>query len=146
MILEIVRKKMWVPYAREDVYRLIADIEAYATFLPWCAAAKILRRWEGGVEASLTLKKGGLSKTFVTRNLETLNEKIAMHLVSGPFKHLYGVWLFEDQNGGVEVSLDLEFSFDNKLVAMMIGPLFQPVAHSLLEAFMQRAADVCQKK
>ncbi|MCX7122454.1 MAG: type II toxin-antitoxin system RatA family toxin [Gammaproteobacteria bacterium] len=144
--MEIVRKKMWTPYAREAVYALIADIESYAGFLPWCAASKVLHRWEGGVEASLTLKKGGLSKTFVTRNLETVNEKIEMHLLSGPFKHLYGVWKFEDKNKGVEVSLDLEFSFDNRLVAMMIGPLFQPVANSLLEAFMQRAADVCQKK
>ncbi len=144
--MEIVRKKMWVPYAREDVYALIADIESYATFLPWCAASKVLRRWEGGVEASLTLKKGGLSKSFVTRNLETPSERIEMHLVSGPFKHLYGVWVFEDKNNGVEVSLDLEFSFDNKLVAMMIGPLFQPVANTLLEAFIQRAEAVCQKK
>ncbi len=144
--MEVVNKKMWVPYAREDVYRLIADIDAYATFLPWCVASKVLQRWEGGVEASLTLKKGGLSKTFVTRNLEALNEKIEMHLVSGPFKHLYGVWRFQTLSEGVEVSLDLEFSFENKLMAMMIGPLFQPVANSLLEAFMARAAEVCRSQ
>ncbi len=144
--MEKVSKKMWVPYARAEVYHLVADIESYADFLPWCAAAKVLKRWEGGVEASLTLKKGGLSKSFVTRNLETLNEKIEMHLVSGPFKHLYGVWLFQDRDDGVEVSLDLEFSFDNKLIAMMIGPLFQAIANTLLEAFMQRAEKVCQKK
>jgi ribosome-associated toxin RatA of RatAB toxin-antitoxin module len=146
MALEVVHKKMWVPYAREAVYQLIADIEAYASFLPWCAASKVLRRWEGGVEASLTLKKGGLSKSFITRNLETLNERIEMHLISGPFKHLYGVWQFVDKDNGVEVSLDLEFSFDNKLIAMMIGPVFQPVANTLLEAFMARAEAVCQKK
>ena len=143
--MEIVCKKMWVPYARKDVYALIADIDRYATFLPWCAASKVLRRWDGGVEASLTLKKGGLSKTFITRNLEIVNERIEMHLVSGPFKHLYGVWQLADKNNGVEVSLDLEFSFDNKLIAMMIGPVFQPVANTLLEAFMLRAEQVCQR-
>ncbi len=142
--MEVVKKSMWLPYAREDLFKLVADIEGYPQFLPWCSGAKILKRFPGGVEASLTLHKGSISKSFVTRNLIRENEKIEMHLVSGPFKHLYGVWTFEAKDAGVTIGLEMEFSFDNRLIAMMVGPLFKPVTNTLLEAFVQRAGEVCQ--
>ncbi len=121
------------------LYRLVADIETYPQFLPWCSAARILTSAPGKVQASLTLSKGGLSKSFVTENILHPFNEIEMHLISGPFKHLEGVWTFEPENGGTRVALHLEFSFDNRLIAMMIGPLFQPVANTLLEAFVAQA-------
>lgn len=144
--MEVVQKSMWVPYKPADVFKLVADIQHYPDFLPWCSGAKILKHFPGGVEASLTLHKGSISKSFVTRNLMVENEKIEMHLVSGPFKHLYGVWLFEPKAKGVTITFDMEFSFDNRLIAMMVGPLFHHITHSLLEAFVKRAEVVCTKQ
>lgn len=141
--MEVVEKKMWVPYSPSCVYQLVCNIQDYPLFLPWCSHAQILRRLDSIVEASLTLRKGGISKSFVTRNIMVENEQIEMHLLSGPFKHLYGIWKFEARDQGVEVSLHLEFSFDSLFFSKMMGPLFQPIANTLLEAFMKRAAEVC---
>ena len=128
------------------MYELVADIEHYPDFLPWCHGAKILHQSKTMVEARLTISKGGLSKSFTTRNTMYPYHTINLHLVEGPFRHFQGSWNFMAEGEGARVSLHLEFSFDNRLIAMMFGPVFQPVAHSLLEAFVKRAESLYGRK
>ncbi len=142
--MEIIQKSAWLACTPELVYNLVADVESYPEFLPWCSAAKILSQVDGHVEASLTLTKGGLSKSFSTCNIMKPFTGIAMTLLTGPFKHFEGHWTFEAEGCGTRVSLHLEFSFENRLIAMMLGPVFQPVAHTLLDAFVKRAQTLCQ--
>ena len=137
--MEIIRKSAWIAQKPEVLYRLVADIESYPRFLPWCSAARILKTEPGIIEASLVLSKGGISKSFSTRNILKPFQSMEIHLISGPFKHLEGLWTFEKEDEGTRVSLHLEFSFANRLIAMMIAPLFQPVASTLLEAFIRKA-------
>lgn len=144
--MEIIQKSAWVLCSAAEVYNLVADIEAYPQFLPWCSGARILKRADNMVEASLTLSKGGMSKSFATRNIMHENTKIEMQLLSGPFKHFEGVWTFQEEMNGTRVTLHLEFSFASRLIALMMGPLFQPVANTLLEAFINRANEKCLKK
>jgi len=144
--LNIVRRELNTPYYAKDVYALVADIERYPEFLPWCSYAKILRALDHVVEASLTITKGGLSKNFSTRNLMTPYNNIEMYLLEGPFKHFYGLWRFDEHPHGCHITLELEFSFDNKLLSMMLEPIFQPIANNLLDAFAKRAEDLCPKK
>ncbi len=141
--METLHKSHWVPYSREKMYGLVADIARYPQFLPWCTGARVIRDLGASVEASLTLSQGPVSKSFVTRNLMQPFEQIEMHLVSGPFKHLYGVWRFTEQDGGTLIHFELEFSFSSRLIAMMIGPLFNTAANTLLDAFVARAKQVC---
>ncbi len=142
--MEIIQKSAWVACPPEKVYKLVADIESYPEFLPWCSAAKILGEFDSNVEASLTLSKGGVSKSFSTYNTITPFKHIEITLLSGPFKHLEGMWTFEKEGEGTRVSLHLEFSFENKLMSMMLGPIFHPIANTLLDAFVKRAeATVC---
>lgn len=135
--------QLQVPHRAEDLYKLVADINNYPKFLPWCKDADILRVHDNVVEARLVLAKGGISKGFITRNLMTPHHQIEMHLLEGPFKHLYGLWNFEDNVEGCRVSLKLEFSFDNRLMAMMLEPIFNTVADTLLQAFVDRAKTTC---
>ncbi len=137
--MERIEKSAEVLCPPEAVYPLVADVEAYPEFLPWCSAARILGKGESSVDASLTLSKGGLSKSFTTRNTMIPFERIEMNLLSGPFKHLEGVWTFKPSTRGTVVSLRLEFSFDSRLMSMMLGPIFHPIANTLLEAFVKRA-------
>lgn len=137
--MEIIQKSAWVACPPEKVYKLVADIESYPTFLPWCVYAKVLKQDNVSVEASLTLAKGGLSKSFSTVNTMIPFKEIQIKLLSGPFKKLEGVWSFKEERGGALVSLHLEFSFDNRFVALMLGPVFQPIANTLLDAFIKRA-------
>src|SRR5689334_12608679 len=57
-----------VPYSVEQMFALVADIERYPQFLPWCADAKVVERNDSEVVASLELAKAGLHERFTTRN------------------------------------------------------------------------------
>jgi coenzyme Q-binding protein COQ10 len=37
-------EKRFLPYSAEQLFDLVADIERYPEFLPWCVGARILRR------------------------------------------------------------------------------------------------------
>lgn len=95
------------------------------------------------MEASLELVKGKMSKVFTTRNQLVPAESIEIGLVSGPFRHLQGVWAFDAlAESGSEVSLDLEFEFENPLTGLLFGPMFEDIAVSLVESFTKRARQV----
>lgn len=143
--MNIICQELHVPYTAQNLYDLVADIKAYPEFLPWCKAASIIRTVANVVEARLTLSKSGISKNFATRNIMTPNQKIEMHLLEGPFKHLYGVWEFNNDAEGCKVSLKMEFSFDSKILAMMLEPIFKSAVENLLSAFVERAKLKCQK-
>ncbi|MBD3618423.1 MAG: type II toxin-antitoxin system RatA family toxin [Chromatiales bacterium] len=133
-----------VPYSPQDMYALVDDIPAYPQFLPWCRRAEEAHRDEDEVQATIELAKGSLNKAFTTRNRLQHGKMIEMRLVEGPFKHLEGFWRFDALEGGeaCKVSLDLDFEFSNRLVGMAIGPIFNQVANTLVDAFVSRAREV----
>ena len=57
-----------LPYSVDDMYKLIADIERYPEFLPWCAGARIRKRVQQGhaeiVDADLII-----ASRFSAKNL-----------------------------------------------------------------------------
>lgn len=138
-----INRQALVPYSAADMYALVDDIDAYPQFLPWCKRAEVLSRDEDEVKATIELAKGSLKKSFTTCNRLQAGKMIEMRLVEGPFKNLEGFWRFDALEGGAsKVSLDLEFEFSSKLVAMAIGPVFNQVANSLVDAFVSRAKEV----
>lgn len=135
-----INKSAIVAHTPEEMFKLIDDIEAYPEFLPWCGKATEIFRDEKNVEASVLIAYGGLNKEFTTQNKNTAFEKIEMHLVNGPFKSLNGVWSFKPLGKiACKVSLDLEFEFSSKLIAISLGPVFSKVANNLVDAFIKRA-------
>ncbi len=133
-----------VPYSPAQMFALVDDVRAYPEFLPWCGSARELHRDEDEVEAAVEIAKGSVRKTFTTRNRLQKDKMIEMRLVSGPFKHLEGFWRFEPLGEGqaCKVSLDLDFEFANRLLSMAIGPVFNAIANSLVDAFVKRARAV----
>jgi ribosome-associated toxin RatA of RatAB toxin-antitoxin module len=125
------------------MFRLVDDVESYPDFLPWCSDAVIEEQENDATVATLELHKSGMTKRFTTRNSRRPYSAIDLALVGGPFRHLAGGWRFRDLGeGGCEVSLDVEFAFDNRLVDMMVGPFFEDTCKSLVDAFVRRAAEV----
>lgn len=141
--MTIISKSALVSYTPEQMYKLVDDIEAYPAFLPWCGDATIIKRDKDTVEASLFISHSGLNKTFSTRNSNFPYEKIEMRLLDGPFKHLEGVWVFEPLgDAACKVSLNLDFEFSSKIIGLTLGPIFNKMANSLVDAFIQRADSV----
>ncbi|AGA34796.1 Putative oligoketide cyclase/dehydratase or lipid transport protein YfjG [Thioalkalivibrio nitratireducens DSM 14787] len=134
-----IQRSAVVPYSPEQMFALVNDIDAYPEFLPHCRSARVLETGEAEVKARIELAKGALHKSFTTRNRLDPPHRIRMQLVDGPFRRLQGGWQFNEHDGGTRIVLDLEFEFSNRLMAMALGPVFNQLANSLVDAFVRRA-------
>ena len=145
--MTVVRRSVLVPYTPEQMFGLVTDIPSYPEFLPWCKTARILSQDGDEVLASLGFSAGGLQRSFTTRNRHSGHHKLNISLVEGPFRHLEGFWRFEplgDQ--GCKVMLDLEFDFANRMLGLVVGPVFTQIANTLVDSFQQRARQVYGKQ
>ncbi len=122
------------------VFEIINDVESYPSFLPWCSHAKVLSRSEREIVATVGVRKGPLQGEFTTRNELEPNRRIAMHLISGPFKTLEGEWLLTPiGENGCRAELAMRFAFKNPLSAMLFEQKFADTMASLVDAFVARA-------
>jgi coenzyme Q-binding protein COQ10 len=129
------------------MFALVADVESYPDFLPWCGGARVLKQEQDVVEASITIAYKGVNKTFVTRNVLKPSESLEMKLVEGPFRHLHGCWRFlalEEQ--ACKVELHLEFEVANRVVGAVLNPVFSNIANQLVDAFHKRAMELHGKR
>jgi len=138
--MAIINRSALVRYSASQMFALVDDIKAYPEFLPWCKTATELSRDEDEVRAVLELSRAGIHKTFSTCNRLQPGKMIEMRLLEGPFKQLEGFWRFERLGDeACKVSLDLEFEFSNKILEVTLGPIFNQIANSLVDAFCERA-------
>lgn len=138
-----VKHNVVVPYTAEQMYDLVNDIPKYPEFIPLCVGAKILDTQADGLTASMTFSGHGFTKSVTTQNRIVKNKEISIRLVEGPFQQLEGSWHFQDiEKDSCKILLDLNYEFSNRLFAMMIGPMFQTAADTLIAAFKSRADEV----
>ena len=138
-----INKTALIPYSAAKMYDLVADVDSYQHFLPWCGGSKILSQTDDEVQGQVRIQHMGMDKTFTTLNRMQKNKMIEMRLIDGPFKQLQGFWRFDslDENA-CKISLDLEFEFSNKIMSLAFGPIFSQIANSMVDAFCKRAIAV----
>ena len=141
--MTVVNKSALVRYSAQAMFAIVDDIAAYPEFLPWCSGSEILKREGNIVEARVDVAKGGLSKSFTTRNKSDDQSTITMSLIDGPFSQLDGVWRFlplrEDAS---KISLDLEFEMAGKLANLAFGSIFNQICNTMVGSFTQRAKNI----
>jgi ribosome-associated toxin RatA of RatAB toxin-antitoxin module len=148
-VIEVSRvsRSALVPYTPQEMFALVSDIESYPAFLPWCASTTVISRDEDEVRASIRLTMGRVEKSFTTRNRQQVNKMIEMHLLEGPFSRLDGCWRFDPLGEqGCKVALDLSYEFKNRVLGMMVGPVFGQITNTLVDAFLDRAIQVYGKR
>ncbi len=145
--MKTINRNALLPYSAAEMFALVDDIDAYQEFLPWCKSSRVLSRDEDLVRGAIELSKGGIEKSFTTANRIQKNKMIEVRLEEGPFHHLEGFWQFDalDEQAS-KISLLLEFEFSSKLLGLTIGPVFNQVANTMMDAFVKRAADVYGKR
>jgi ribosome-associated toxin RatA of RatAB toxin-antitoxin module len=135
-----VHRSVRVPYSAAQMFELVNDVEAYPRFLHWCRAARVERRGENTLDATLEIGIGGIRKSFTTRNRIERPSRISVRLVSGPFRHMEGDWRFRDRaEGGCEVELSLAFEVASAPLSLIFAPLFEEAVRAQMNAFISRA-------
>lgn len=138
-----VRRSALLPYAPSQVYGLVADVERYPQFLPWCTSARVLARAEDEVTVMLGLSSGLARTSFTTRNRLEPDRALTMSLVDGPFDHLEGRWEFAPiRNAGTRADLHVAFATHGVIGAIALGPAFEAACNHLVDAFARRARQV----
>jgi len=138
-----INRSAMVEYSAEQMFQLVDDIAAYPEFLPWCGGAEEHKRDKNNVQASVTIQKGSINKSFTTQNSLNKPQSIELTLIDGPFKELRGEWRFDAlSDTACKVTFNLDFKFSNRVVGMAVGPIFNQVANTFVDSFVERAKSV----
>lgn len=142
--MKTVHKSVLIWYSADEMFSLVTDVESYDDFLPWCDQARVLARDDSGMKAEVGIAFGGVRQTFVTRNEHVPGREVKMELVEGPFSNLDGQWRFHPlgEQRACKVELQLNYAFKNGALATLVGPVFDRIAGSLVDAFVKRAEQV----
>ena len=143
--MKTVHRSVLIWYSAHEMFRLVTDVAEYPQFLPWCDHAQVLEADDEGMKAEVGIAFGGIRQTFVTRNDHVPGQRVDMRLVEGPFSNLDGRWCFSPVAGderACKVALDLNYGFKSTALAAVVGPVFDRIAGSLVDAFVKRAEQV----
>ncbi len=134
-----------LPYSASQMYALVADVERYSEFLPWCSAARIRQRVQKGeseiLDADLVISFKVFREKFGSRvTLWENMHKIDTEYLDGPFKYMQSNWSFSDTDEGCDVEFFVDFEFKNAILQRIIGVVFNEAMQRIVRAFETRAA------
>ena len=142
--------KKEIPCSKENLIKMVLDIEKYPEFVPWCLGGKIHSKNEKGnvieITADLTIGKSFFNETyksFVIYN-KILNS-IHVTSIEGPLKHLENKWFFTQKGKNSEVEFHVDFELKNKILNMIMTKSFSIGLKKIAEAFEKRAVELFQK-
>jgi len=134
-------EKRQLPYTQKQLFDLVAGVDKYPEFLPWCLSSRITR-WEGEniFYADLVIGYKLVREKFTSRVTLTPNENIHVEYLSGPMKYLSNYWRFIDEGDGrCTIDFYVEFEFKNRMFQNLIGVFFNEVVRRMVSAFEERA-------
>jgi len=143
--MKTVNKSVLIWYSAEEMFALVTDVARYPEFLPWCDHASVLATDDKGMTAEIGISFGGIRQAFTTRTEQVEGRKVSMKLVDGPFSSLDGQWNFTplgNNERGCKVELELNYGFDNIALGALVGPVFDKIADTMVDAFVKRAEEV----
>lgn len=138
-------ERKFLPYRRDDVFALVADVGKYPEFLPWCMAARVRPLADQSFEADLVIGFKMVRETFTSRVDLNPPDVVDVTYTKGPMRHLNNRWLIEEAEGGCMVDFKLDFEFKSVLLRKLIGPLFGEAVRRMVAAFETRASETCER-
>ena len=140
-------EKRIMPYTAKQMYDLVADVETYHDFLPWCAATRIRKVTKDShktiIEADLIIAFNVFRERFGSRvTLKAEKFSIDVEYLDGPFKYLNNHWIFRDVDGGCEADFFVDFEFKSRVLQALIGVVFNEAMQRIVKAFEMRADDL----
>ncbi|MEO6280657.1 type II toxin-antitoxin system RatA family toxin [Roseateles sp.] len=143
-----VKKSVLLWYTPSEMYELVTAVERYPEFLPWCDKVEVLERKRDAVTARLHLAYAGVRYAFTTLNRnDDAGPSVRMGLVDGPFSDLDGVWQFlplnkpgtEGEPTACKIVFELSYAFSSGALEAVVSPVFDRIANTFVDSFVQRA-------
>ena len=140
------------------MFELVADIEKYPEFLPWCKSLRIV---------SIEKEDGGDQETLVSDMIvgyrvfrETLRSRVTLDrqalvitadYVRGPLRNMSNNWSFEPFAAPGEaitsqieskVDFEISFSMSNPVLQRAANAIFEDAFAKMSDAFIDRAHEI----
>ena len=139
-----------VPYTAERMFAIVADVEKYPEFLPWCAGLRVLRREAcDGVEiviAEMLVGYKSLRERYTSR---VVIDRAALTIdtgqTEGVFRKLENHWRFTPLGDSCRVEFSIDFEFRSRLLAAVASAALGPVMMKMSQAFEARARALSEK-
>ena len=134
-----------LPYTPEQMYALVADIERYPEFLPWCVASRIRERRADFISADLVIGFKMFRERFTSNVKLGPPDRIDVTYAEGPFRYLENHWVFERAPGGCRIDFFVDFEFKSRVLQKVIEVLFSEAVRRMVAAFEGRARQLYGK-
>ena len=138
-----------VRHSAGDMFDLVADMERYPEFVPLCQSMRVRRRTPSaeGIEtaiAEMTVAYKVIHETFTTRvTLDRPNLQILVEYLNGPFSRMENRWDFHPAGErACQVEFFSAYEFKSRVLAMLMGAMFDAAFRRFAEAFERRADKV----
>ena len=139
--------KRLIKCQKEDLIKLVLDIEKYPEFIPFCYDAKIYENDEEDnivkIIADLTIGKGPFKDTYKSDvRYNKKEDSIFVTNIDGPLNHLENRWFFKKKNENTEISFEINFEIENKFLNIVMEKSFQYALNKIADSFQKRANDL----
>lgn len=132
-----------MPFTPRQLFGLVADIERYPEFLPWCLGARILDRKGEIVTADLIIGYKAFREKFTSIVTFKEPERISVRYGGGPLSHLNNEWGFLPASGNsCNLSFHVDFNFRSSLLTSMMDMFFEQAFRKMVDAFEKRAHEL----
>ena len=142
--------KKAIPCSKENLIKMVLDIEKYPEFVPWCLNGKIYSKNDKGnkieITAALTIGKSFFNETYKSFVIyEKSSDLIHVTNMGGPLKHLENKWFFKQLSNNSEVNFHVDFELKNKILNMLMIKSFDIGLKKIADAFEKRANELFDK-
>jgi coenzyme Q-binding protein COQ10 len=141
-----VSNKRRVNHSASQMFDLVADVERYPEFVPLCRSLKIRQRTQQAdgteiVVADMTVSFKLIKESFTSRvTLDRARLQILVEYLKGPFSSLENRWSFEPRGeGACDVTFYLAYEFKSRMLALLMGSMFDAAFARFATAFEKRA-------
>jgi len=139
--------KKEIPCSKENLIKMVLDIEKYPEFVPWCLGGKIHNKNDKGntveITADLTIGKSFFNETYKSFVIyEKLSDTIHVTNIEGPLKHLENKWFFKRKENNSEVDFHVDFELKNKILNLLMIKFFDIGLKKIANAFEKRAIEL----
>tara|TARA_Y100000588_G_C13772456_1_gene718806 strand:- start:127 stop:576 length:450 start_codon:yes stop_codon:yes gene_type:complete len=142
-----IRKR--IPCSKENLIKMVLDIEKYPEFVPWCLNGKIYNKNDKGdkieITADLTIGKSFFNETYKSFVIYyKSSDSIYVTNMDGPLKHLKNKWIFKQIGNDSEVNFYVDFELKNKILSILMIKSFDIGLKKIANAFEKRAKELFQ--
>ncbi len=131
-----------LPFTAEQMFALVAAVDRYPEFLPWCLGSRITQKDGNVFRADMLIGFRLFREKFASRVELAPYDAIHVSYTHGPFRYLKNDWRFTAHPEGCQIDFFVDFEFRSRLLSRVVGGLFTEAVHRMVRAFESRARQI----